>query len=420
MIVALRDVETGTSVEDICRNRGGFDHRRQRAPWAVRSMTTWLSSASSHRLGKSRQLSMLLKRFVATTGLLLLVGCGHNPEGPSGPPPVGTVTLTCPADVHVQNVSAATSVNFPVPAASGGVSPVSTTCAPGSGSLFPVGSTTVTCTGTDSAMPARSGVCSFVVTLPPAVPVLKATTFLALGDSLTLGENGLDGPDFPCTMTSSAPRPLFVNGCNTYPQMLQNLLDQRYTSQEPTVANRGVRLETTGGGLARLPGLISETHPDALLVLEGINDFTQTTATDIIPNLRADIQVARNAGLTQVFLSTLLPQKPGSRSMVSPQQIQSTNGQIRALAMEQNVPLVDNEAAFLAVGDYCSLIEDDGLHATPAGYQLIAQTFFTAIKANLEQTLTGVQRVGAKGPVLSAHCPPVKVCAPQAQLIRIR
>jgi hypothetical protein len=54
MIVALRDVETGTSVEDICRNRGGFDHRRQRAPWAVRSMTTWLSPAFSHRLGKSR------------------------------------------------------------------------------------------------------------------------------------------------------------------------------------------------------------------------------------------------------------------------------------------------------------------------------------------------------------------------------
>ena len=167
--MALRQTEAGTSEEDR-RNLGIaesalFRWKRQFGGLGVgelsvlgqisrvRAASRWLPAAFSHRPGESRQPAVLLKQAAAMGGLLLLVRCGHNPEGPSGPPPVDAVTLTCPADVHVQNVSGATPVNFPAPGASGGVSPVSTTCAPGSGSLFPVGSTTVTCTGTDSAMP---------------------------------------------------------------------------------------------------------------------------------------------------------------------------------------------------------------------------------------------------------------------------
>jgi hypothetical protein len=47
--------------------------------------------------------------------------------------------------------------------------------------------------------------------------------------------------------------------------------------------------------------------------------------------------------------------------------------------------LVDNEAAFLGVGDYGLLLEPDGEHCTPEGYRLIAQTFLAAIQATMEQ-----------------------------------
>ena len=58
-------------------------------------------------------------------------------------------------------------------------------CSPASGSVFQVGSTTVTCTATDQRQ--RTDTCAFtvVVTVPPK---LNLTTFVAFGDSMTAGE----------------------------------------------------------------------------------------------------------------------------------------------------------------------------------------------------------------------------------------
>jgi len=344
--------------------------------------------------------------WVAAAAMVLVARCG-GPSAPSGPPPppIGALELMCPTGIHVDNVTGSTQVTYPPPTSTGGLAPISTTCSPTSGALFPIGATTVNCSAADAATPPRTAACSFIVTLTGHVPALVGTTFMAFGDSITAGENGIIGPpDVPCTSSPSRRGILFIDGCNTYPIMLENLLVGRYTSQEPTVINSGVRGETTGDGLNRLPGVLASTPSDALLLLEGVNDLPGN-ASAIVPNLRSDIQVARGAGVKQVFLSTLIPlqQKPGSRFDPSvPGLIAPTNVQIRALATEQGVVLVDNEAAFLAVGDYGStLLEDDGEHPTPAGYQVIAQTFFQAIEANFEQPQTSGARAvaGSKGSV---------------------
>ena len=198
-------------------------------------------------------------------GLLVLVACGSSPSGPSsGPPPVGSLELTCPTNIHVDNVAGGSlPVTYPPPTASGGVAPVSTSCQPASGTSFPVGTTNVTCEGADAATPPRTAACSFAVTLTAVVPMLKATTFLALGDSITAGENG--NPPFqdqvPCTSTvmsaSRMARPQFIDIPNAYPTKLLAMLVQRYTSQTLTVVNCGVRGETTAQGLSRLPGLLA-------------------------------------------------------------------------------------------------------------------------------------------------------------------
>ena len=58
------------------------------------------------------------------------------------------------------------------------------------------------------------------------------------------------------------------------------------------------------------------------------------------------------------------------------------NVSIRALANEQNTPLVDLYAAM--VGKEDALIGGDGLHPTEQGYVVMAETFMTAIQNTLE------------------------------------
>ena len=74
-------------------------------------------------------------------------------------------TLTCPANITVSNDpnQCGAVVNYPPPTASAGCG--TQTCTPPSGSFFPVGTTTVTCTDTPSA-----STCSFTVTVNDTQP----------------------------------------------------------------------------------------------------------------------------------------------------------------------------------------------------------------------------------------------------------
>ena len=77
-------------------------------------------------------------------------------------------TITCPANVTAVSAVAcpptsSTVVNFPAPIATDNCPGVTTACIPASGSTFPVGTTTVTCTATDTA--GNTATCSFTVTV---------------------------------------------------------------------------------------------------------------------------------------------------------------------------------------------------------------------------------------------------------------
>jgi subtilase family protein/HYR domain-containing protein len=73
-----------------------------------------------------------------------------------------TPTLTCPANISVVGTpgSSTVIVNYPPPTVGGGCSGVTTVCTPASGSAFPLGTTTVTCTATSGAIMVS---CSFTV-----------------------------------------------------------------------------------------------------------------------------------------------------------------------------------------------------------------------------------------------------------------
>jgi subtilisin-like proprotein convertase family protein len=70
-------------------------------------------------------------------------------------------TITCPNDVTAVGGTGGTTVTFSDPVATDNCPGVTTACVPPSGSIFPMGSTTVTCTATDAS--GNTATCSFNV-----------------------------------------------------------------------------------------------------------------------------------------------------------------------------------------------------------------------------------------------------------------
>src|SRR6185295_12834924 len=81
-----------------------------------------------------------------------------------------TLNITCPADIAANNGPGQCSavVNYPAPLVIGGAGNVVVVCNPPSGSVFPIGTTTVTCTATDTS--GNTVACSFNVAVKDPEP----------------------------------------------------------------------------------------------------------------------------------------------------------------------------------------------------------------------------------------------------------
>jgi lysophospholipase L1-like esterase len=151
-----------------------------------------------------------------------------------------------------------------------------------------------------------------------------------------------------------------------------------------------------------------------LLLLEGINDLDATYGFQPTPSeeqtvvgyLQTDVFSAMEAGVPFIFVSTILPVTncspasqdchvgPGSSSnvdaTVANAAINQTNAMIKAGI--SGAIIVDGNAAFLAQDPtLASLIETDGLHGTPTGYRVLAQTFMNGILNHVP--VTSLRRV---------------------------
>jgi lysophospholipase L1-like esterase len=264
----------------------------------------------------------------------------------------------------------AVAVTYPASTVSGGVSPVTTTCTPPSATRFLIGSTTVTCTAIDALN--RTDACAFAVVITPP-PRLSATAFVAFGDSISDGVLGF------------APRAVGDPGPAVgYAFKLRTLLAGRYTAQTIVMTDEGVPGEGVTAGRMRLPRVLTRDMPQALVLLEGVNDLNglgDFAIRSVVDNLRTMVRETRARGII-VFLATLLPQRPGGRRALAVESIPPTNARIRTMAAEEGAVLVDLYAAF--EGQTATLLGNDGLHPNEAGYQRMAEVFFEAIKARLE------------------------------------
>jgi len=321
-----------------------------------------------------------------------VAACGGNPNRPPTDPP----QISCPESISVVSADGQpVSVPFPTPTVAGGQNPVSTTCNPASPATAAVGSTTVTCTATDARQ--RTASCTFGITVVPP-PRLVATRFLAFGDSFTYGENG----------DALGHWRLEVQVANPFPELLERMLVERYTSQTISMTNDGKPGESlalvfpgnVGTAPPRFSRDLSSGRYDAALVLEGVNDFFNRDSRDIPPAiaaLRSMVRDARSRNI-RIVLATLPPMNPAGRRATSKWQlVPQFNDQLKTMAAAEQVPVADIYAAFN--GDF-SLLNDDGLHPNDRGYERIAETFFATIKSSLEApppATTSLRMSGAPG-----------------------
>lgn len=283
-------------------------------------------------------------------------------------------------------------VTYDAPKVTDGAAPVTVTCSPESGSTFPLGSTSVSCTAKDAM--SRQATCSFGVTLKGFSMDVKK--YDAIGDSFTIGENGEPG---------------FVDSPNSYPTRLQAELEASYPGQGIVVLNHGDGGKRMDQIVDNLVKFVTADRPDAVLVEGGYNDLlgdcgngpTNTAlCRDAIERkvplgfrdcIRKSKESPRN--VTYVFAVTLAPPGPVQKGApfdrrISSDAITQTNTRIRQVVAAEGGVLVDVYPLFL--GHEADYIDTDGLHLRPAGYQVFADAFFAAIQKAVPQTpLFGVR-----------------------------
>jgi lysophospholipase L1-like esterase len=329
-------------------------------------------------LGISRRLT--IRFWLVVLAQFAGASCGNHPAQPT----VSAVAITCPAPITAASADGGpVVVTYSAPVVSGGQAPVTTACTSASGSAFPLGTTTVTCTATDAQR--RVASCSLPVTVQ-RVPRLGVSRIVAFGDSITEGVVSTCNriTPFMTFRESLLQMPTAADAAWSYPNLLQGLLRGYFPAESTVVINRGRAGEEVASGQGRLPTELMNHTPEVLLLQEGANDVVQGHSPGAIAgSLRGMVQLARMRN-TMVFLGTVLPEKASPcRAYLTPAAVPPVNDAIRALAASENVPLVDLYAAF---GDPPGdLIGPDGLHPTDAGYRLIAETFFNAIQQRLQR-----------------------------------
>ncbi|MCB8878168.1 phage head spike fiber domain-containing protein [Acidisoma silvae] len=209
----------------------------------------------------------------------------------------------------------------------------------------------------------------------------QALTVMPFGDSITHGWTANDWMVQGSTTDQGYRGPLWQSFLSTGAliNFVGDQTDGPLTFLDPD--NAGYPGDTTAQLLVRLPSLLAQEKPQAILILAGTNDLLQgVSQTTIIANLTKMITLANAASpSTHIYLSELPPNTTVST-------VSALNTAIDALVKQEsaagyNVSLV-SQSNFPS-----SDLIYDGTHPTDAGYALIAQNFYTAMLAG--QPLSG-------------------------------
>jgi len=154
-----------------------------------------------------------------------------------------------------------------------------------------------------------------------------------------------------------------------------SLLEQRLEREghDDRVINASISGDTSAGGQARLPALLTEHKPDVVIVELGGNDGLRgQPPAQLQQNLAAMIDAAKTAGAKVLLLGMQLPPNYG------PRYTEAFAGVYTQLADEKQIALVP---FFLeGVGGHPELMQADGLHPAAAGQKRLLDNVWPALK----------------------------------------
>jgi len=188
---------------------------------------------------------------------------------------------------------------------------------------------------------------------------------VAIGDSITFGFGDTGVEDCSASYRN-------VGG---FCPRLEGLINK-------TVINDGICGATSGDGAANIQYLLSRRHPGVLLIDYSPNDI-YNGADEVIRNLRTMINAAI-ANKTVPVVGTLTPAASTGPHRGWEPFIESLNSKILLLCEEMKVECADHYDAFVSDSRYAispyALLTKDGLHPNAAGYDVMAETWRSALK----------------------------------------
>jgi len=171
-------------------------------------------------------------------------------------------------------------------------------------------------------------------------PLDADATVLAFGDSLTYGTG--------------------ASRNNTYPATLEQLIGHR-------VINAGIPGELSSRGLSRLPGLITQHHPDLIILCHGANDILRKLDLDKTRNnIQLMIDMARQNN-SQVILIGV----PEFSLFLDTSPIYET------LAEKNSIPIAKDILGDI-LGD--NSLKSDHIHPNGKGYHVLAENIASLLK----------------------------------------
>ena len=158
-------------------------------------------------------------------------------------------------------------------------------------------------------------------------------------------------------------------------QLLQDRLDA--TAPEYSVVNASISGETTGGGLARLPGALERHEPEVVIVELGGNDGLRGyPIARIRSNLARMVELSQDAGARVLLVGMLIPPNYGQRYL------EAFRDTFRDVAENAAVPLVPFLLDGIATDD--GMMQEDGIHPEADAQPMLLENLWPALARMLE------------------------------------
>ena len=206
-------------------------------------------------------------------------------------------------------------------------------------------------------------------TVPNAIGL---TRFVAFGDSITWGATSAWDLRF-----------MFASASGGYPERLLSGLETYHAPQQFTMFNEGQPGEKAVNALARFQAMLTNRRPQAVLLLEGINDISSgVSPTQVASSLRQMVDASINIGvpvlLATMFQTYEVVDPDGNLRRNGASGVPSLNTEIKKIPSGRlNVHIVD----LYPIMNNRDYVGADGIHTTDAGFTVMASAFLDVIEA---------------------------------------